>query len=146
MTKQEIKDLVAAKIAGQGTQVDLGGVLPTVLSEIIDMIPEGGGGDVQNAGVFLNLGDKLVAEASYTDAEFDARFGAGMAAALREGIANKNIVAIRSYDSRHHEGGVYFPADEDGLAFGNRIDEETGKIDMVYAFELDDETISVVAP
>lgn len=25
MTKQEIKDLVAAKIAGQGTQVDLGG-------------------------------------------------------------------------------------------------------------------------
>lgn len=39
MTKQEIKDLIAAKIAGQGTMVDVGGGLPTILNEIIDLIP-----------------------------------------------------------------------------------------------------------
>lgn len=39
MTKQEIKDLVAAKIAGQGTQVDLGGALPEIINAIVDAIP-----------------------------------------------------------------------------------------------------------
>lgn len=43
MTKQEIKDLVAAKIAGQGSQVDIGGALADILSGIVDAIPEGGG-------------------------------------------------------------------------------------------------------
>lgn len=36
MTKQEIKDLVAAKIAGQGNQIDLGGALPQVIDAILD--------------------------------------------------------------------------------------------------------------
>ena len=40
MTKQEIKALVAAKIEGQGSMVDVGGVLPTIINEIIDLIPE----------------------------------------------------------------------------------------------------------
>lgn len=43
MEKGQIKALVAAKIAGQGSQVDVGGGLPTILNEIIDLIPEGGG-------------------------------------------------------------------------------------------------------
>lgn len=42
MSKEEIKALIAAKIAGQGTMVDLGGALPTILDAIIDAIPEGG--------------------------------------------------------------------------------------------------------
>lgn len=44
MTKQQIKDLVAAKIAGQGNQVDAGGALSSILDAIVDAIPEGGGG------------------------------------------------------------------------------------------------------
>lgn len=40
MTKQEIKDLIAAKIAGQGSAVDVGGALPVILNEILDAIPE----------------------------------------------------------------------------------------------------------
>ena len=44
MTKEEIKTLINTKIAGQGTNVDGGGALATVLNEIIDAIPEGGGG------------------------------------------------------------------------------------------------------
>lgn len=40
MTKQEIKDLVAAKLVGQGNQVDLGSALPAILNGIIDLIQE----------------------------------------------------------------------------------------------------------
>ena len=40
MTKDEIKALIAAKIAGQGTNVDAGSVLPTILNGIIDLLPD----------------------------------------------------------------------------------------------------------
>lgn len=45
MTKDEIKALVAAKIAGQGSMVDIGGALSAILDAIVDAIPEGGGGN-----------------------------------------------------------------------------------------------------
>jgi hypothetical protein len=40
MTKDEIKALVAAKIAGQGTNVDAASVLPSIIEGILDLIPE----------------------------------------------------------------------------------------------------------
>lgn len=40
MTKEEIKSLVAAKIAGQGTNVDAASVLPAIIEGILDLIPE----------------------------------------------------------------------------------------------------------
>lgn len=39
MTKEEIQALINAKIAGQGSAVDVGGALPAILSGIIDLIP-----------------------------------------------------------------------------------------------------------
>lgn len=44
MTPEEIKTLIDQKIAGQGTMVDVGGALPTILKEIVDMAGQGGGG------------------------------------------------------------------------------------------------------
>lgn len=41
MTKEEIKALVSAKIAGQGSMVDIGGALPEIINAIVDAIPEG---------------------------------------------------------------------------------------------------------
>lgn len=38
MTIQEIRDLVAKKIMGQGTMVDVGGGLPAILNGILDLI------------------------------------------------------------------------------------------------------------
>lgn len=38
MTKQEIKDLIAAKIAGQGNQVDIGNALADVLNALADNV------------------------------------------------------------------------------------------------------------
>lgn len=40
MSKEEIKALVAAKIAGQGSAIDAASVLPTILDAIVDAIPE----------------------------------------------------------------------------------------------------------
>lgn len=37
MTKEEIKALIDAKIAGQGSAVDAGGALPAILSEILNL-------------------------------------------------------------------------------------------------------------
>lgn len=41
MTKEELKELVATKIAGQGNQVDTGSTLPAILNGIIDKLFEG---------------------------------------------------------------------------------------------------------
>lgn len=43
MTKDEIKALIANKIANQGNQVDLGGALATILNELVDGMGDGGG-------------------------------------------------------------------------------------------------------
>ena len=40
MTKQQIADLIAAKISGQGSAVDVGGALPAILNGILELIPE----------------------------------------------------------------------------------------------------------
>ena len=40
MNTQEIKELVAKKIAGQGTMVDVGGGLPAILNAIADALDE----------------------------------------------------------------------------------------------------------
>lgn len=40
MTKNEIKALISAKLAGQGTNIDAASVLPSILDGIIDLIDE----------------------------------------------------------------------------------------------------------
>lgn len=42
MTLQEIKELVSKKIAGQGSQVDIGGALAEILNGIVDAISDTG--------------------------------------------------------------------------------------------------------
>lgn len=39
MDAQQIKNLIDSKIAGQGTMVDVGGALPTILKAIVDALP-----------------------------------------------------------------------------------------------------------
>lgn len=42
MTKEEIKALIDAKIAGQGSAVDVGSALPAILNGILDLAVSGG--------------------------------------------------------------------------------------------------------
>lgn len=41
MNKEQIQALIDAKIAGQGTMVDVGGALPTILTEILNLASAG---------------------------------------------------------------------------------------------------------
>jgi hypothetical protein len=42
MTRDEIKQLIAEKIAGQGSAIDAASVLPSILNGILEAIPESG--------------------------------------------------------------------------------------------------------
>lgn len=44
MSKETILAKIQSNLAGQGSMIDISGKLPEVLAEIIDLIPEGGGG------------------------------------------------------------------------------------------------------
>lgn len=43
MTKEEIQALIDAKIAGQGSAIDIGGALPAILGGILELATQGGG-------------------------------------------------------------------------------------------------------
>ena len=63
MTTQEIKDLIASKIAGQGSAVDAGSALPEILNGIVDAIaaiPEPV--SVPTCPLVLQLGESAVGE------------------------------------------------------------------------------------
>lgn len=93
MNKEQIKALVASKIAGQGTQVDLGGALPTILDAIVDAIPEGGGGNepyiVQGASVSADFSTSLLVVPAQEFARAKEAFLAGRVVLIPEidGIA-----------------------------------------------------------
>lgn len=108
MTKEEIKALVAAKIAGQGSAIDAASVLPTILDAIIDIIPSGGNSTqiemiIGNGSLFEN---KTAAEAAeifgITNKEFERLVTGDYCSAKVKGIAESYLVTV--------EGGnhVYF--------------------------------------
>lgn len=75
MTTQEIKNLIDQKIAGQGSMVDVGGALPTILKEIVDAVA-----DAENAGKYSLLrvsGTPMDEEgfSNQTEEEAAAQFG-----------------------------------------------------------------------
>lgn len=79
MTKDEIKALVAAKIAGQGSAIDAASVLPTILDAIVDAIPE-----VTPAPTPAEMLDALTLNSSvdFVTGEVENKSGAEMASAL----------------------------------------------------------------
>lgn len=64
MDKQQILDLIAAKIAGQGNQVDIGGVLADILSDLASAAAPIEVADITKLTDAqldaLNVGDKVV--------------------------------------------------------------------------------------
>lgn len=82
MTKKQLKELVTAKIAGQGNQVDTGSTLPAILNGIIDTMGEAAEIDdfedfdettAYQKGDVVRYGDKLYKFTANKDAgEWDA--------------------------------------------------------------------------
>ena len=117
MDKQQILDLIAAKIAGQGNQVDIGGVLADILSDLA-----GAAAPIEVADITkltdaqldaLNVGDKVV-KVTGTDKHlylvtYKATTGGGLCLSYADAVNTETV----SYDRT-----------ESGWAF-NSIDKGT---------------------
>ena len=117
MDKQQILDLIAAKIAGQGNQVDIGGVLADILSDLVGAAVPIEVADVTkltNAQLdALNVGDKVV-KVTGTDKHlylvtYKATTGGGLCLSYADAVNTETV----SYDRT-----------ESGWAF-NSIDKGT---------------------
>lgn len=121
MTKEEMKALVSAKIAGQGNQVDLGNALPTIINAIIDALPGGGGGG----------------ELPRVRVNFDTAWGDDAKRELNQLRLQGKLVGTIAYDpeypqesmiigARYSEGDSYFYVrlyqPEDGEITERRVD------------------------
>lgn len=88
MNKDEIKSLIAAKIAGQGTAVDAGSVLPTILNGIIDLIPTLPEPYVLPTASAENLGGVKVGDGLQISEGVLSATGGGSEPLIVEGTAN----------------------------------------------------------
>ena len=129
MTPQEIKDLIASKIAGQGSAVDAGSALPEILSEIVGKL-DGGSGSGTGAGFLLIPNDMLDLAASapsyiatkteyadflgITEDEVDALFDWQypiLGISYGSGYAKAFPTTKRPYDGSDPESGVEIQID-----------------------------------
>lgn len=69
MTANKIKELVAAKIARQGNQVDIGNVLPDILNAIVDSISTRL--KIKTLESFSGTKAQVIAKLGVTEQEFD---------------------------------------------------------------------------
>lgn len=115
MDKQQILDLIAAKIAGQGNQVDIGGVLADILSDLA-----GASAPIEVADITkltdaqldaLNVGDKVV-KVTGTDKHlyfvtYKATTGGGICLSYADAVNTETV----SYD-RTESGWAYNSTDK----------------------------------
>ena len=112
MTPEQIKALIAAKIAGQGNQVDIAGALPTILNEIVDAIADTTGpapfifdGTFDGETFDANADDIVAAKAAYQN---------GSVVIARDAVNNflasiiyYDIVSLTLYAQYQQGGEVY---------------------------------------
>lgn len=110
MTKQQIKDLVSAKIAGQGTMVDAGGGLPTILNEIIDALPEGGNEPVIVEGEISTVDYSTFTPTSADFDEVAAKFNSGIPVYLKGELDAPFQILVVEYVNDSAGNGVYLGA------------------------------------
>lgn len=129
LTPEQIKNLIDQKIAGQGSMVDVGGALPTILKEIVDMAGQSGGGDVKPIILSAEPTEEIT-----TQAGLDA-IGLTMSEiiAAKEGkrtmvVSPNNIFQITK---------VYISPNDDSetaIAFYTFAFNESGEISECYGF------------
>lgn len=118
MDRQQIQDLIAAKIAGQGNQVDIGGVLADILSDLA-----GAAAPIEVADITkltdaqldaLNVGDKVV-KVTGTDKHlylvtYKATTGGGICLSYADAVNTETV----SYD-RTESGWAYNSTDKGSI-------------------------------
>ena len=118
MEKQQILDLIAANIAGQGNQVDIGGVLADILSDLASAAAPIEVADITkltNAQLdALNVGDKVV-KVTGTDKHlyfvtYKATTGGGICLSYADAVNTETV----SYD-RTESGWAYNSTDKGSI-------------------------------
>ena len=118
MDRQQILDLIAAKIAGQGNQVDIGGVLADILSDLA-----GAAAPIEVADITkltnaqldaLNVGDKVV-KVTGTDKHlyfvtYKATTGGGLCLSYADAVNTETV----SYD-RTESGWAFNSIDKGSI-------------------------------
>lgn len=132
MTTEEIKTLIDQKIAGQGSMVDVGGALPTILKEIVDMASQGGGGgDIKP----IILSEEPTG-AITTQAELEAiGLTTSEIIATKEG---KRTMVVSPYNI-FQITNVYIDSNDDSetrIAFYTFAFNESGEISECYGFDI----------
>lgn len=98
MTKDEIKAIVAEKIAGHGSAIDAASVLPTILDAIIDIIPSGGSSQQITMIFGDSFEDKTAEEAAeifgITNEQLERLIRGEYSSALVKGIAVSYLVTV----------------------------------------------------
>lgn len=121
MTKDEIKQLIAEKIAGQGSAIDAASVLPAILNGIIDAIPE-----ITPAPTPAEMLDALTLKSSmggvigfFNKTPSEAAFEMGITEAEFAKFIKGDFLRIEFTDSILIVNGVFTPtAEEITIVFG----------------------------
>lgn len=126
MTKEEIKALVAAKIAGQGSAIDAASVLPDILNGIIDIIPERRRIDQIYINLRQSFEKKTAAEAAeifgITNEEFEGLTTGRYSSALVKGIAKSYLVTVEGDGNDVY----FFSGDPQGLGCSYSLSDSNG--------------------
>lgn len=141
MTKDEIKALIASKLAGQGTNIDAASVLPAILEGIIDLIPtlpepyelpiatgEVLGGvkvgdtlSINEEGV-LNASAMLIVNGGVSDGRFQPHVGEPSLQDSISAILNgKNVVLYDTHGQQYYFPNYVDPADTIQAGSGTNI-------------------------
>ena len=148
MTKEEIQALINAKIAGQGSAIDIGGALPAILNGILELATQGGGGGSTKHVLSIESVTPGSAE-SYTDALARIKYdGAALTLAQLPTIDWPNTIIV---DATGDWTGWQFAITEfAGWENGTQIvggswkDDEFGLLVMIQIVDEPGETISSV--
>lgn len=149
MTKEEILTLINEKISGQGSQVDIGGALPSILGAILDATTGLQFGGVLSNGASIPLtpnmfyvagaGSYMSGESGEEVEEWDIEDGSiAFFIVNARSVVSASTIAITTGGGSGGSIPVVEELPEDGVNDGDlcmTIDEETA---VVYIFIADD--------
>lgn len=107
MTTQEIKDLISAKVAGQGSMVDIGDALPAILNGLADIVAEAAGNTPMLVLKQTAITDWQSGEETVAPADIEATLGITPAQAKALALGEIPFVKIYVPDDSRWRGFMF---------------------------------------
>lgn len=132
MTKQEIKELVSKKIAGQVSQVDIGGALAEILNGIIDIA----GAKKVEVPMLITFEDltkaQAAAELQISESDLDSLFEADVVTTPGSGGTISLCLISNMNANNKYAGFGSTSGNLGGFSFEIHYDKETEKYSASY--------------